>query len=345
MQQQKLPLHAKGLSEKGINNQKATENVPDKVKPKLPFVSEVNLEKIPEEGGTVSGEGFYTIGREITIKAEPKEGYIFKCWNTSSPELIEDAGAKETTLTVPREDITVKAKFIQAKIVEQGESIQKAIDEADSGDTIVVCPGTYQENINLNKEYLTVKSKADAQNVIIKGRIVMSAEGTTLDGFTVNPEETYTTDIGDRAGIRVTASNVLIENNIVEGVHGDASGNEDTMSVHGIQIWSDGPTIKDIEITNNVVKDIINKGNPEEGWPHYGGAVGVKVQGDVSNVLAEGNTIKDIHSAGWTYGIVTSPSDNAEVQPKDVSVLRNNIEEINDGTEYNVFEEVGAPYP
>ncbi len=80
--------------------------------------------------------------------------------------------------------------------------IQDAIDEADNGDTIIVCPGTYNINLVFDSKNITVRS-ADplnldiVENTIINGDIdkdgigdgsVVSFTGgdtTTLEGFTI----------------------------------------------------------------------------------------------------------------------------------------------------------------
>ncbi len=41
---------------------------------------EVHLELAADEGGTVSGEGLYEEGKEVTVEARPEEGYEFPSW-------------------------------------------------------------------------------------------------------------------------------------------------------------------------------------------------------------------------------------------------------------------------
>ncbi|MHC1611145.1 MAG: hypothetical protein ACXQTW_06070 [Candidatus Methanospirareceae archaeon] len=41
-------------------------------------------------------------------------------------------------------------------------SIQDAVDAASPGDTIIVYPGTYTENVDVNKDHLSIKSEGGA---------------------------------------------------------------------------------------------------------------------------------------------------------------------------------------
>ncbi len=56
-------------------------------------------------------------------------------------------------------------------IVQPGNSIQAAVDNASSGDTIIIKPGTYTENINITKGDLTVRSESgNPEDTTIKSR-------------------------------------------------------------------------------------------------------------------------------------------------------------------------------
>src|SRR5262245_23192392 len=48
-------------------------------------------------------------------------------------------------------------------------TIQSAINAANNGDTVLVAPGTYYENINFNGKAITVTSSSGASATIIDG--------------------------------------------------------------------------------------------------------------------------------------------------------------------------------
>ena len=47
-------------------------------------------------------------------------------------------------------------------------SIQDAVDAASHGDTIIVYSGTYTENVDMNKDHLTIKSEGGAETTIVQ---------------------------------------------------------------------------------------------------------------------------------------------------------------------------------
>jgi parallel beta-helix repeat protein len=135
--------------------------------------------------------------------------------------------------------------------VYDGGSIQGAIDNASAGDTIVVHPGTYNEQILINKQ-LTIQSSDGAAVTIIDGEegtanefqldyaepppgsppdivyryypvVRVDTDGVVFEGFTVQGAAPITGWLDEPTpnecgmGIAILASNCHIENNIIPG--------------------------------------------------------------------------------------------------------------------------------
>ena len=103
-------------------------------------------------------------------------------------------------------------------------SIQSAIDDAITGDTIIVNSGTYYENVNITKQ-LTLKGfdEGGGETIIDAGglgsAITLSINEINLEGFTV----TNSSNVGTNAGVLITSDNNNVENiistNNAVGVH------------------------------------------------------------------------------------------------------------------------------
>ncbi len=100
--------------------------------------------------------------------------------------------------------------------------LENAIQEAESGDTILVHPGVYENAlIYLASKSLVIKSVAGPEKTILDGggaRVVVwlyrTTEATVFEGFTVRNGS----DRPHGGGIRIgESSNPTIRNNIVEG--------------------------------------------------------------------------------------------------------------------------------
>lgn len=108
--------------------------------------------------------------------------------------------------------------FADEFIVEEGQSIQRAVDSANNGDTILISPGLYKESVKINKE------------VSITGE-----EGATIDGG------------GDGNVITVTASNVVLKGLTIQN---SGSGQEDS----GIYVKKGDRNV----IQNNLLRNVQN---------------------------------------------------------------------------------------
>jgi hypothetical protein len=128
-------------------------------------------------------------------------------------------------------------------------SIQSAVDAADSGDTIKVCPGTYKEVVTVTEPDLTIKGAnagrdatrhgrgresiiAGVAGRMVPGLVQLRADDLTWDGFTIlgapgaqnNPPGMYTSPAHSGYLIRDT---IFQDNG--NGIHLGASGIHPTL--------------------------------------------------------------------------------------------------------------------
>jgi parallel beta-helix repeat protein len=96
------------------------------------------------------------------------------------------------------------------------ETIQDAVDHADSGDTIIVRDGTYRENVDVDKGHLTIQSENGSDYTIVAAAnsyygVYVTEDYVTISGFTVVGATEWLS-----SGIHLeNACNCGISNNIV----------------------------------------------------------------------------------------------------------------------------------
>ncbi len=126
------------------------------------------------------------------------------------------------------------------------DTIQEAIDDADPGDTVSVCPGTYTQDLTIFKNNLKLKGSGSATTIIegvltgdaaVPGfptafpNIDLQANDASIQGFTIRSPAS--TDGRYASGIVLDGVDIIIKNNAFEVSSGDPG------SV-GIQTWALG---------------------------------------------------------------------------------------------------------
>jgi len=143
-------------------------------------------------------------------------------------------------------------------------SIQAAIDDASDGDEIVVCPGTYNERITINKNGLKVRSfdgsavDGSPDTVIEPGEltpaaVVISGNDNEFVGFYI--KDSITGHSHTHRGIFVQGDRNIVKNNLIEG-RGNVGSPDVGILVRGAGV-GDG-VARDNQILNNIVTDIVN---------------------------------------------------------------------------------------
>jgi Abnormal spindle-like microcephaly-assoc'd, ASPM-SPD-2-Hydin/Right handed beta helix region len=133
-------------------------------------------------------------------------------------------------------------------------TIQAAINAANNGDTVLVAPGTYTENINFNGKAITLSSSGGASVTTIDGGAKTSVvtfnsaetSNAVLNGFTIRNGATGNgTPQNDGGGIYIYSASPTITNNIIQNNTACGDG-------AGIAVEFASPLIQGNTIQNNM---------------------------------------------------------------------------------------------
>jgi parallel beta-helix repeat protein len=127
-------------------------------------------------------------------------------------------------------------------------TIQAAINAAQAGDTVLVDPGTYFENINFQGKAITVSSSGGSGVTTIDGGGVDSVvtfnksegNGSVLKGFTI----THGKSMFGAGGITISNASPIIDGNVV-------TANQTCDSGAGVQVAFSSAIVRNNSITNN----------------------------------------------------------------------------------------------
>mgnify|MGYP000241622565 CR=1 FL=1 len=190
------------------------------------------------------------------------------------------------------------------------DTITAGLAVAASGDTILVRPGTYDEDLDVAKNVTLT-----GYGATIDGRVDLQTDGVTLAGFTITNSTPETRVDGIRISVDAdTADAIVVRDVVIEGLRNQGT----TATVEGIHVFAATP-IDGVLIENVTIRDIVQ---PEAG------ADGIKVQAGATNVTIRNATIRDIHGA-WAYGVVSTPSSDLSLGvPTNVRVEESTFQDI-----------------
>jgi parallel beta-helix repeat protein len=224
--------------------------------------------------------------------------------------------------------VVLKYSNIKTILVEPGESIQAAINFANTGDIISVDAGTFSENIVIAKR-ITLKSISGAASTIVSASnaggaaIQINNDSVTVNGFTI------TNPVGKYGIISIDHSSLSIANNLITNIgSNDVSASGSNI---GIAVVSSSAVVNLIGIVDNTISNIAG-GN---GRSAEGIAIGFSTGSfDITNLVIQNNNISSITTSynsslgKGAYGIiinhgtgVTGKTVNAIVQDNTISNL------------------------
>lgn len=109
---------------------------------------------------------------------------------------------------------TVSATFVFAKTIHvpaDQPTVQAGINAASSGDTVLVVPGTYKENINFNGKAITLKSSSGAKVTTINAGGVAPVVTFSSNETSTSVIEGFTIQDGTGSGIYVSSASPTIK--------------------------------------------------------------------------------------------------------------------------------------
>ena len=211
--------------------------------------------------------------------------------------------------------------FADASILVVGGSgfatLQAAVDAAEAGDTILLNAGSYAGNVTIDKAGLTIvgpnagvaggPGRANAE-AVIEGRIVILADGVTLDGVQV--AEGASGGAFDFAGIHVQAADVTITNSyFTQSAGGIANASRAIVTSTGA---ADGLTITSNYMTGWHSGTYINPGADGvlvDGNVFIANLVGMSMDGAHTDLTVTDNQFLNNILEGLGIGNVTGSTD------------------------------------
>lgn len=295
------------------------------------------------------------------VEADPAEFRLEGRGDSQEVELGPVDGDATATFKaeLPRGDeqeVEIEIEFTPAfdEVVEEGDSIQEAIDDAEEGDTIRVESGTYEEALTIDVDGLTLESAeehaATIKNDELAGGgeslVTVDANDATIEGFTV---EVFPADGQTPGGIGLNGDGSEAINNIVS----DESDGNRLIAGSGDEITVSGNEIKDGAIgysgtgsatfTDNTVVGSIADGEAFwTGWPDMfegdltiedNDFTGVDYDSPVEDTVKL-TVVESLQSAGASVNGESADGEDEE----DVEPVADAVEEANDGVQSVVFD-------
>ncbi len=153
--------------------------------------------------------------------------YLFKEAKTISDNENESENESVADVTVTGEEAVLNGSGGRIWYVGKGDAdfadIQDAIDNASPGDTIIVKPGTYIENLVVNVANLTIRSESGYGSTIVQAArdyehvFYVAADDVDIMGFTIKGATNIYAHRFRTAGIYIVSARSNISDNYITG--------------------------------------------------------------------------------------------------------------------------------
>jgi len=182
--------------------------------------------------------------------------------------------------------------------VSPGDSIQTTVNNASSGETICIEAGTYDENVTVDVENLTLhgpnaglsgSDSSRGSEAVVTDGIVVDADGVTVKGLQVESNGFH----GIRLQNPVDGTTIL--NNVITNVDGGTFSNEGAGNGVQIQLTGDeNETANNLSVRNNKISNVTTPDLDPGGGPTLAIGVNVLPRGNDVDLVVDGNEITDI---------------------------------------------------
>jgi hypothetical protein len=180
-------------------------------------------------------------------------------------------------------------------------SIQAAVWNATDGDTIIVCPGRYNETVTVNKSNILIKAFNETKPIVSAVNNpnthvfnITDQTNVTLAGFEIRDAHGTSKDV---AGIYMNNATMCnISNNIVTNI--STTGDSDAYG-----IWLDSSNNNTFDSSTSVA----NINAPKFSWFSY--AYGIWLDSSNNNTFDSSTSVANI-SADCAYGITLNTSNS-----------------------------------
>ncbi len=192
-------------------------------------------------------------------------------------------------------------------------SIQEAVNNSSSGDTVIVMPGTYNENIIVNVTSLTIRSESKNSEVLVKSPeenksiFLITANNITLSGFNITGAKGNYTYYPSGICLKNARNCRITGNTIFENFLGVCLVNSDYNTISKNFLFNSSISLKEDSNMNNLRDNALEEGPISLSYSSYNtisensllnGSISM---GESSRNNLTNNTIEkgSIHLAVW----------------------------------------------